>query len=155
MSDTVSIGVVGPSYWSYTAAMMASHLKRVLAQKATDPAHLLTGVYQSARIFFAEVLEASSDRVPVNPNASLSNYKIATDTLVECLRPPPESRAKINERLQEYSALLDKLERPGVLSDHDLALAQDVRDFFSQLARDGDDETYVAAVGLEEPDHDI
>lgn len=151
MSETLTVGVVGPSYWSYTAAVMTNHLGQVINQRATDPPHLLNGVYLNAKEFFRIVLEAMEEAIPDNPCASLANYKIATDTLLKCVRPRPSSVGQIDALLRQYAQFLGRLEMQRSLTEEEAMVASKVRDFFAQLTRDGDEEEYVNAVRFEPP----
>ncbi len=152
MSDTLTVGVVGPSFWSYTAAVMAEHLRLVALQRVTAPEQLLMGVYLNAKRFFRIVLEDTEEAMPANPCASIANYKIAVDTLLECIHPQLESRAQIDSHLRQYAHMLERLQVEGSLTSQELAVATELRDFFAQLAQDGEEETYLRAVRFDPPE---
>lgn len=154
MSENLLIGVVGPSFWSYTASIMADHLRHVIEQKATDPDHLLKGVFFSASEFFEGVLEAVGEVISINPCASLANYKIATDAILECTHPQLQNSAQIDDRLLKYSEFLRKLEDKRQLSDDELIVSQEMYQFFIQLEQAGEEETYSEAVGFDLPEVD-
>lgn len=147
MSRTLSIGVVGPSYWSYTAAVMASHLVTVRERRRREPAELQGGVHQDAKDFFTIVLAAIGEDVPDNPCASLANYRLATDTLLDCLGAPPETTSEVDERLRQYAAFVDRLATAGELDETDLRIAEELQQFFTKIVRDGEKQDYLAAVG--------
>lgn len=151
MSETLSVGVVGPGYWGFTASAMADHLEHVVREKSTDPDGVLPGVYRNAKRFFSSVLEATEEAMPDNPCATLANYKIATDTVMECLQPAPTDRAQVNQHLVHYAEFLERLMALRALEPDELKIATEVRDFFAQLARDGEEEDYLEAVRFDVP----
>src|SRR5260370_42002212 len=81
MSQTVSVGVVGPSHWAYMASVMAEKLQQMRNAKQTGPDQIPVGVYRDAQEFYRLVLEAAGDRTPLNPPASINAYALDADPL--------------------------------------------------------------------------
>ena len=50
-----------------------------------------------------------------------------------------------------YARLLLRLDVSGELTEEELGTARELRDFFAQLARDGEEENYVAAIRFYPP----
>ena len=146
MSDTLSVDVVGPGHWTYTAAAMARHLALVLEHGCTRPDEILVGVHENAKRFLAIALEASGDDLPLNPFVSFANYQIATETL-ETIHPISESLDEMNQRLRGFAALLQRLAAPGPLAAEESEVASDAQRFFEQLAEDGYGENYGDSMG--------
>lgn len=153
MSETLTVGVVGPSHWAYTAEVMAEHLAGVIGARRTKPELLpaVAGVYLNAKNFFKIVLEAAGGTDTSNPCASLANYKIATDTVLDCVRPTLSTSKEVNDRLRRYAAFVDRLNDSCDLEPDDLHEAEEVLSFFNQLARDGEDEDYLEMVRFDNP----
>src|SRR5580704_1412968 len=97
MSQTVSLGVVGPSHWAYMASVMAEKLQHVANAKQTVVGQIPVGVYRDAREFYRLVLEAAGDGTPVNPPASINAYALAADA-VRAVRADA-SRAEVEQTL--------------------------------------------------------
>lgn len=145
MSETRSVGVVGASYWTYTATVMAEHLGLVADTGGFLPEKLPAGVHLDAKEFFRLALEATSDEAP-NPGASISNYRIATASVLGSKLPAPKDRASVDAQLGEFAELLEKLDRPGLLDQASTELVAELKSFFVHLAREGSNQNYVDAI---------
>lgn len=151
MSRTASIGVVGPSYWSYMAAVMADHLAKVLRAKRTDPDAIPRGVYADAQKFFTLVLDAIGDQIPSNPPASMNAYKIAADAIKESVPSGSITREQLASRFNKFASVLNRLREPGQLNKEEIGIAIALKEFFERLHFEGEEEAYQHGVQLEAP----
>ena len=103
MSQTMSVGVVGPSHWVYMATVMAECLENVARTNRIEPNEIPVGVYWDALEFSGLALQATGDAVPDNPPASINAYVIAADALRRSSRDLPRTREDIDHRLEEYA----------------------------------------------------
>lgn len=151
MSEIISVGVVGRSYWSYMAIVIAKCLERIIDVKRIEYRDIPQGVYKDARQFFGLVLQAAGDTVAENPPASLNAYVIAMDTATSVAQPILATRLKFREFLERLSSFLDQLEEPHQLTREELETADILRKFFLQLHHDGEKEAYETTVSFEVP----
>lgn len=150
MSDTIAVDVVGPSYWSYMATVMAECLGDFLKEAKVEPAEIPPAVYEGAQEFFALVLQAAGDVFPENPPASINAYVIASDALRGVSKPYPATTQDLRVHLQEYSNFINALSKPHLLTEPEqIRLAGSLKEFFSRLAQDGETEVYERAVQFE------
>jgi hypothetical protein len=149
MSQTVSLGVVGPSHWAYMASVMAEKLQQVANAGQTAAGPIPVGVYRDAREFYKLVLEAAGDGTPVNPPASINAYALAADAVRAT--SANASRAEVEETLGRQKALLDDLQQPRTLSEQELTTLSTLRAFFLWLKQEGESEAYERGVGYELP----
>jgi len=149
MSQTVSVGVVGPSHWAYMASVMAERLQQIRNAKQTAAAQIPPGVYRDAREFYRLVLEAAGDGTPGNPPASINAYALAADA-VRAVRADA-SRADVEKTLGKQKALLDKLQQPRGLSEEELETLSSLHAFFLWLKQEGESDAYERGVGYELP----
>jgi hypothetical protein len=149
MSQTVSVGVVGPSHWAYMASVMADRLQQIADARQTDAVQIPIGVYRDAREFYKLVLEAAGDGTPINPPASISAYALAADA-VRAIRTNA-SRAEVEEELGRQKVLLDDLQQPRGLSGDELRTLSSLHAFFLWLKQEGESDAYEQGVGHEFP----
>lgn len=151
MSDTPSIGAVGPSHWTYVAAAMDRSLDKIVAAGRAEPQWIPRNVYEAAQKFFETAIEATGTPTPLNPLASIANYRIATDVFYEAFEHDLD-RAEIENRLKSCASFLKRLSQLTPLTLDEIRTAQDLRKFFQQLARDGEIEAYERRIHGEFPD---
>jgi hypothetical protein len=147
MSQTVSVGVVGPSHWAYMASVMAEKLQQMCNTRQTT--RIPVGVYRDAGEFYRLVLEAAGDGTPVNPPASINAYALAADA-VRAVRADA-SRADVEQTLGKQKALLDSLQDSRELSEEELKTLSSLHEFFLWLKQEGESEAYERGVGYELP----
>jgi hypothetical protein len=150
MSDTLSIDVVGPSYWSYMATVMAECLDEITRTREIRPEKIPQGVFRDAKRFFTLVMQSVSADVPENPPASLNAYVIAA----YAVKDSSENQAlmtlgDVGNRLEEYSKMLERLDKPATLDEQGARTAKDLQLFFRELAQAGEAEIYERTVDLE------
>jgi hypothetical protein len=151
MSDTLSIDVVGPSYWTYMATVMADCLERISISQEVLPNSIPSGVYRDAKSFFGLVMQSAGKDLPENPPASLNAYVIAAYAVKESSDEEPKTLESLAELLEDYSTLLNRLDRPGELNEHEVNTAKDLQQFFRELAQAGEAEIYERTVDYFEP----
>jgi hypothetical protein len=150
MSDTISVDVVGPSYWAYMATVMAECLNTFVQQEKVRPDEIPAAVYDGAKEFFALVLEAAGDVFPENPPASTNAYVIASEALRGASKPFPATSQALRAELERYSQFIDDLSEPRELTEAaDIETAEALKRFFMHLAEDGEAEVYEHTVGFE------
>jgi len=146
MSYILSVGVVGPSYWSYMAAVMAECLGRVVGASHVETGDFPRVATSDAREFFRLVLQATNDTVPENPPASLSNCVLAI-TAIKRAGIVLVAKDYATE-LSLYSVLISSLEQPYVLTTEELRVAKNLQEFFIQIQQWGDEERYETVMGV-------
>jgi hypothetical protein len=147
MSQTISIGVVGPSHWAYMASVMAEKLARMGETRQADVAQIPVGVYRDAKRFFGLVLDAAGDHTPVNPPASVNAYALAADAVRAT--HADASRAEVAQTLEKQKALLDALQDTRALNHEDLQTLLSLQAFFVWVKQEGESEAYEGSVGHE------
>lgn len=146
MSMTNSIGVVGPSHWSFMAATLAEYLGNMLEGKP-QRASIPRGIYADAKQFFKLVEQAlRRNGAPENPPASIKAYVVASDAARNASGPHPPSPQDIEKSLNMYIDLVNRLQNLQQLEGEDAHVAESLKKFFDQLYRDGESEAYEAGV---------
>ncbi len=147
MSMTHSIGVVGPSHWSYMAATLAERLENILQKKRIEENSIPRGIYAVAKEFFHLIEQAlRQNGTPENPPASIKAYVIASDATRSALETSPLSAKEIETSLARYVDFVNQLQHGRELTGEDLEIAQSLKRFFHQLYLDGESEAYEAGV---------
>lgn len=149
MSQTISVGVVGPSHWSYMAAVMAEGLHKAGGAKRIEGNEIPSGVYSDALEFYTLALQAAGDAVPKNPPASFNAYMIAVEAARASWPTVPGTRQEIGACLGRYLSFLRKLQQPRDLVPEELETAEALRKFFLQLQMEGEAEAYEQGVYFE------
>jgi hypothetical protein len=151
MSDTLSIDVVGPSYWAYMATVMADCLEDISRSKEIRPEKVPQGVYRDAKKFFELVMQSVSKDLPENPPASLNAYVIAAYAVKDSSQDELTTLKDLGDRLDGYSKLLHRLNKADNLDEQDVQTAKDLKQFFRELAQAGEAQIYERAVDYLEP----
>ncbi len=149
MSQTISVGVVGPSHWSYMAAVMAEALQKTTQAGRIEGSEVPSGVYSDALEFYTLALQAAGDAVPKNPPASFKAYMIAAEAARASLPTGLGTRQEIGACLGRYLGFLRKLQQPRDLVQEELETAEALRKFFLQLQMEGEAEAYEQGVYFE------
>jgi hypothetical protein len=149
MSQTISVGVVGPSHWTFMATVMAECLDVAAKNNRVQPNAIPLGVYRDALAFSQLALEATGADIPDNPPASLNAYVIASDVLRRSSHQLFQTREDINRRLHRYEAFLRTLETPRELTEDDNEILNSLVAFFRRLKEEGESEAYAKALHLE------
>lgn len=149
MSNTLSIDMVGAKYWSYMATVMTDCLREISQTRTIHTGDVPRGVYRDAKKFFNLVMQSVGNDLPDNPPASLNAYSIAAYAVKDSSEVQPSNLEELGERLEAYAKLLNRLETPGNLDEHEVATAEDLRLFFRELAQAGEAQVYERAVDLE------
>ena len=148
MSSTVSFGSYGPSYWSYMANIMADRLLKVAEDGKVDPAKIPRAVYRDALKFFALALDAADDEIPDDPPASYDAYRSAMEAVSVIGSDPELSRRSVNTRLRKLAEFNESLVRSRALSKKESRTADELGDFFLELAREADEDVYEESYGV-------
>jgi hypothetical protein len=147
MSQTLSVDVVGPSYWTYMATVMADCLERISQAGRIETSAVPPGVFKDALAFWQLALQATSGAVPDNLPA-LNAYVIAFETLRWSL-PASPTREDIDKELVRYDAFLKTLGTPRALDVEDTQIVGALKSFFVHLKEEGECEAYTQTVQLE------
>jgi hypothetical protein len=150
MSQTISIGVVGASHWTYMATVMAEWLEQFIKTNKPED-EIPKGVYKSALRFFDLVLQAANGTVPTNPLASINAYLIAADAIAGSTHSHTSTRHELRSRLEEFKLFLDQLPTTKKLDKHTKSVAIALEEFFNNLADEGEAESYEQNVRFEDP----
>jgi hypothetical protein len=150
LSVTTSIGVVGPSHWTYMAAVMAHRLTRILEAKRVRPNDVPVGVHRDVQKFFHLVRQAAGNSLPQNPPASINAYVIASDAVRVASPSLPTSRQKLGDCFERYEQFVKGLNRPRALTVRDTRTAKNLLKFFLYLKQEGEAESYAKAFHQEE-----
>jgi hypothetical protein len=151
MSDTLSIDVVGPSYWAYMATVMADCLEEISRSKEIRPEKVPRGVYQDAKKFFQLVMESVGKDLPTNPPASLNAYVIAAYAVKDSSQEELKTLDALGDRLRAYNELLDSLDEVRELDGQEVQTAKNLQLFFRELAEAGEAQIYERTVDYFEP----
>jgi len=151
MSETMSIGVTGPSHWSFMASVMAERLEKIGSRKRVEREDVPKGIYSDVRELFRLVLQAADDSLPDNPPASMNAYVIALDAMTGAFQPFPKTRGELKDHLEEYSRFIEGLGQPHTLTPLEAQTAESLRKFFLKLHQDGESEAYERRVHLAAP----
>ena len=149
MSQTISVGVVGPSHWAYMAAVMAECLEKIAQTNRIEPNQAPLGVYYDAVEFSRLALQATGKLLPDNPPASINAYMIAADLMRKSSVDLSGSREDVDNRLEKYAAFVVSLNAPRELEPSDRELVDSLRIFFLRLKEEGESEAYEGAVHIE------
>jgi hypothetical protein len=151
MSMTITVGVFGPEYWSYMAQVMACQLDKAIKAKRIEPDSFPRGVYYEAKKFFSLVHGALEygKNIP-SPPASINAYAIASEAVKEVSPASHLSLEQLNEELKDYADFVDSLTESRALDSESEKIAEMLRDFFYQLAEEGDNEVYRTRADFEE-----
>jgi len=139
MSQVRSVGVVSPGHWFYMATVMCRSLDKIIAKQRVDDDDLPKGVLAGARDFFHSVRMVISGQMGENPPATLNAYVIAADVATPIAQ---EGHEGLDQRLERFAALVDRLGGRVSLSDDEVVTASDLRSFFARLQHIGDIEEY-------------
>ena len=150
MSQTISVGVVGPSYWSYMATVMAECLEKIIQVKRIESGDLPKGVYNDAHRFFSLVLQAAGNTLPENPPASINAYVIAADA-VRSFQSAPQTRQELEKCLEHYLRFTDGMQQLHDLNKEEVKTAEGLRKFFLWLQQQGEAEVSKRSVHFEAP----
>ena len=150
MSQTISVGVVGPSHWAYMASVMAEKLEQIKNARRTDAARFPKGVYHDALEFYKLVLEAAGDGSPKNPPASINAYAIAADA-VRAVCTNVDSRSDVAKTLHTHQSLLESLQQARILEQQEVETLSSLQSFFVWLKHEGEADAYERGVGYELP----
>lgn len=149
MSHTPSVGVVGPSHWTYVASVMADGLREIVSSRAVRET-LPEGILGAAEEFFSLALESAAGRVTKNPPASMANFLIASEALstpqTQLDRPSAKAR-----QLRTYRSFIGRLRRRGRLTPSEIEQAGELQKFFARLREAGESEAYEARVAFAAP----
>jgi hypothetical protein len=142
MSQTMSIGVTGPSHWSFMAGVMADRLQKIATLGRVEAGVIPGGIYNDARQLLRLVLQAADDGIPDNPPASINAYVIALDAMKGVSQSLPKTRRELKERLDEYLAFVCSLREQRTLAGKEVDIAKSLAQFFQKLHEDGESEAY-------------
>jgi hypothetical protein len=147
---TISVGVFGPEYWSYMAKVMARQLDKTIEAKWIDAESFPKGVYYEAQKFFSLVNGALEyGKIPNNPSASINAYAIASQAVKGVSTASQLSLEKLNKELEVFATFVDSLTESRALDSEAEKNAEMLRDFFYQLAEEGDNEVYRTRIDFE------
>jgi hypothetical protein len=149
MSQTISVGVVGPSHWSYMAAVMAEALQKTAEAGRIEGSEVPSGVLSDALEFYTLALQAAGNAIPKNPPASFNAYMIAVEAAQASCRTVLGTREDIGHCLRQYLGFLKRLQEPRDLLQEEMETAEALRRFFLQLQMEGEAEAYEQGVYFE------
>ena len=150
MSQTISVGVVGPSHWAYMASVMAEKLRHIQTAGFTNGNEIPVGVYHDANEFYKLVLEAAGDSAPKNPPASINAYAIAADA-VRAVCSNVHTRDDVAKALGQHKTLLESIRTAHALGQDELDTVASLQGFFLWLQHEGESDAYEQGVGSELP----
>lgn len=148
MSQTISVGVVGPSYWTYMATVMAECLQKITQFNRIEPGQIPGGVFRDAVAFSRLALDATGNSTPDNPPASLNAYGIAAEVIRMSADDLVKSRKEVDQRLAAYADFIRKLGEPRALRERERETAHHLRTFFLNLKEQGEAEAYESSVAF-------
>ncbi len=138
MSMTIAIGIVGPSYWSYMATVMAIHLQKIVKGKASP---IPRGIHQEAERLFDIALDCAGGKLAKNPPASLHAYVMIWDIFRD-IGELFTTTDEVEAEMMRCRAFIDGLHQIHELSPEEVAIGQKLIRFFFRLKEKGEAETY-------------
>lgn len=152
MSQTISVGVVGASHWTYMATVMAERLDEAYRTNRIVAGSIPAGVYRDALAFSQLALQATGSSVPDNPPASLNAYVIASDVLRHSSHEPFPTSEDVNSQLQRYGTFLRSLSNASrEVSSAERETLESLVAFFQCLKEEGESEAYSRTLHFEIP----
>jgi hypothetical protein len=148
MSLSPSIGVVGPSHWTYAAAVMADRLGKVITEQRVTTGLIPEGVYRGIKRFFLLVLNPDGNQIPA---ANIANCLIAANALARSRETPPRNLLEFDQILNEYSRFVNSLADEREVTPNEIQKAEELRKFFKQLEQDGETDAYEKLVRWDAP----
>jgi hypothetical protein len=148
MSQTISVGVVGPSYWTYMATVMAECLDAVTKSNRIETGQVPGGVFHDARTFSELALEATGSSMPENPPASLNAYGIAAEVIRRSFGEVLKNRKEVDQRLAAYADFIRRLDEPRTLHQREHQTAENLQTFFLDLKEQGEAEAYESSIAF-------
>lgn len=148
MSMTTSVGVVGPSHWSYMAKTFERCLAEIVSRKRIEEDSVSNSIYLDAKEFFQLVSQAVQEGVPGNPPASANAYMIAARAIRSTVHP--QTHETIRESLNEYLSFFNRIRDARDLSAKELETATSLQKFLKQLYLYGQSEAYESHVRFKE-----
>ncbi len=154
MSQTLSIGVVDVSDWTYMATVMYESLEEIIKTKKCKGYEPPKGVYKSAIRFFDLVLEATNGDTPKNPLASINAFMIASDVVSDSTKHQITKRDDVRKYLKEFRGFLISLPEKNTLNSTDKKTAENLKLFYQNLASEGEMEDYENAVQSDQEENE-
>ena len=148
MSQTISVGVVGPSYWAYMATVMAECLDTITKSNRIETGLVPGGVFHDALTFSELALEATGSSMPANPPASLNAYGIAAEAIRRSFGDLPKNRKEVDQQLATYADFIRRLNEARTLHQRERQVAESLQTFFWDLKEQGEAEAYESSVGF-------
>jgi hypothetical protein len=147
MSQTISVGVVGPKYWTYMATVMAECLQDITNSNQIEVGQVPGGVFRDALEFSELALEATGNTTPENPPASFNAYGIAAE-VIRRSSEIAKNRKEVDQRLAIYAEFIRRLNEPRPLRPRERQTAESVKAFFLNLKEQGEAEAYESKVAF-------
>jgi hypothetical protein len=139
-----STGATRAGRWGYVASVMVAAMERAEQRGSFDASDLPEAVRYAVRDFFALVRDALNGKTPGDPQASVTNYRIAADAARASANVTIESRAQLERQLVDIAVAVDQLLSDG--GESSSVPFADVRKFFASVVAAGDEEAYSSAV---------
>jgi len=163
MSQTISIGVVGPRYWSFMARRMADCLQSIVEEGSFKKGSIPRNVLADAVRFFDLVLQELKGGPPSsggialrNPEATLRAYLLAVNTQERIHKQIPGDRSDELQRYWELLNVLHQSQGEGTdLNAEQIGTAEALMRFFRELKDAGEAEAYVARLGFPPRPHPL
>ena|SRR5579862_8890403 len=149
MSMTMSVGVVGPSHWSYMAKELAQAIGNIITLKRIEANSVPNGLHVDAREFFQLLDQYVQGDVPPNPPASANAYMIAKRA-IRTAGSKSETGESVRQSLTDYLRFFERINEPRQLDEKELSVATSLQKFLHQLYLDGQSETYESRVRFKE-----
>jgi hypothetical protein len=151
MSMTHSIGVVGPSHWSYMAGVLSERLEKAIDHGVIEPNTIPRGVHRDAQEFFRLILQAFGGVPPENPPASMNAFVIASDVMRGFSAGKRETLQELKQRFSRFADIVNGLSDAREIEENELPLLRDLQKFFCRLHEEGESEAYERRLQLEVP----
>lgn len=141
----MSVGVVGPSHWSYMAKEFARILGDILSSGRIEADSVPNSLYADASEFFGLLEQYVSAGVPPNPPASANAYMIAKRAMQTAVAKSNHG-ADVRKSLRECVRFFRSTRNPRELNGEEIAVATSLQEFLQQLYLDGQSDTYESRV---------
>jgi hypothetical protein len=134
------------SRYTYMATAMARSLSEAIKASRVSEKMFSQGVLAATLRFFHSVRRAFEDEIPDSMLQTARDYNIAFDALMS-VRPSEFPEGAADEKLSQFAAFVDSLQRPHKLLPYEIELALLLWEVFYCIANRGDIARYDEYMG--------
>jgi hypothetical protein len=132
----VNPDITSPSYWLYTAAVMAGEFERFVREGCMGTKDVPLGVLNEAKRFFLIIFDGKggNGKRAENPEESANIELIATRVTPQI----PKTLRELDLKFRKYASFIDKIGERHKLEGEELETAKELLLFFTNLRKYGE-----------------